>query len=86
MRKTFTDYIDDVSSKYYDPAVLAKQRGHLAAAVADPSIGKDKSYSDVGKQRGDSGNKDWYSFFGIVLTIRINKANTCTGALKMGGG
>ncbi len=86
MRKTFTDYLDDVSTVYYNPAILTEQRGALAAAMADPSIGKDPKFSDVGKQRGNPSSKDWYSFFGIVLTIRLHKSNSCAGALKMGGG
>ena len=85
MRKTFTDYLDDVSTTYYDPAVLT-QRDPSAAIVADPSTGKDANYSNTGKQRGNPSNKDWYSFFGIVLTLQINATNTCAGALKMGGG
>jgi opacity protein-like surface antigen len=86
MRKTFTDYLDDVSSTYYSPAILTNQIGSLSAAMADKRLGKEPTISDVGTQRGNPGNKDWYSFFGIVLTIRINKSNSCAGALKMGGG
>ncbi len=85
MRKTFTDYLDDVSTTYYDPGVLKEERGALAASMSDRSLGKDPNYSDVGKQRGNPANKDWYSFFGLVLTIRIQKTNSCAGALKMGG-
>ncbi len=86
MRKTFTDYLDDVSTTYYSPAILTDQIGSLSAAMADKRLGKEPNISDVGKQRGNPGTKDWYSFFGIVLTIRINKSNSCAGALKMGGG
>src|ERR1041385_3167279 len=35
MRKTFTDYIDDVSGYYADPATLYANGGALAVAVAD---------------------------------------------------
>jgi hypothetical protein len=39
-RKTFTDYIDDVGSSYYDPALLAESYGPKSVQMADPSLGK----------------------------------------------
>lgn len=39
-RKTFTDYIDDVGSKYYDSKALAAAYGPKSAQMADPSLGK----------------------------------------------
>lgn len=81
MRKTFTDYLDDVSKKYYDPTVLAATRGGTAAVLSDPSIGTDPGYSNTGRQRGNPTNKDWYSFVGIALTIKLKeKRETCPGA------
>lgn len=80
MRKTFTDYLDDVSKKYYDPTLLAAARGGTAAVMSDPSIGTDPNYSNTGRQRGNPTNKDWYSFAGIVLTIKLKeKRETCPG-------
>lgn len=38
-RKTFTDYIDDVGSSYYDKAALAAAYGDQSAQMADPSKG-----------------------------------------------
>jgi hypothetical protein len=38
-RKTFTDYIDDVGSSYYDPQKLAAAYGPLSVKMADPSLG-----------------------------------------------
>lgn len=50
LRKTFTDYIDDVSTRYINSNM----------------------------QRGNSKNKDWYSFAGLSLTIRTSKnPGTC---------
>lgn len=81
MRKTFTDYLDDVSKKYYDPTVLAATRGATAGVLSDPSIGTDPGYSNTGRQRGNPTNKDWYSFVGIALTIKLKeKRETCPGA------
>lgn len=78
MRKTFTDYLDDVSGKYYDPAKLSAAHGTQSATLSDPSKGTDPNYSNVGRQRGDPTNKDWYSFAGIGLTIKLKpKRETC---------
>lgn len=71
MRKTFTDYLDDVSKTYYDPALIAASTGPAAAYLSDPSIGTDPNYSNVGRQRGNPTNKDWYSFVGIALTLKF---------------
>lgn len=38
-RKTFTDYIDDVGSQYYDAKALEAAYGPASAAMADPSKG-----------------------------------------------
>jgi len=67
MRKTNTDYLDDVSQKYYlnfagkDPADAT-----ISELASDPTLSH-----NAGMQRGDSGNTDWYSFAGISLTIKI---------------
>lgn len=66
MRKTFTDYIDDVSTTYYlvgseiDPA-------DLAGVQSDPTLDHDPYM-----QRGNSGTDDWMSFFGLSVTYKIN--------------
>ncbi len=72
MRKTFTDYLDDVSTSYADPAVLLAERGVNAAYLADRSTDNDPQ-SHIGKQRGDSSTKDWYSFAGIILSLKLKK-------------
>ena len=80
MRKTFTDYLDDVSTRYYDPAKLAAARPYPAALLSDRSIDSDPNASNVGRLRGNPTNKDWYSFAGIVLTLKLNaKRERCPG-------
>jgi hypothetical protein len=70
MRKTFTDYIDDVSKTYVDPTILAAEKGPLAAQLSDRS---NAGYiSGTERQRGNSRNKDWYSFAGVTLTFKIS--------------
>lgn len=75
LRKTFTDYLDDVSTTYADPAVLLANGGPLALAVADRS---NTASDNVGRQRGNPRNKDWYSFAGITLTFQLAaRPKTC---------
>lgn len=73
IRKTFTDYIDDVgSNSYVDPALLSVENGPLAAELSNQSL----DGSRYGK-RGNSSTKDWYSFFGTMITFRLGKPNKC---------
>lgn len=67
-RMTFTDYLDDVSSAYIDPATLGQERGETAALLADRRwevITHDNSIDIAGKQRGNASNNDWYLYTGI---------------------
>jgi hypothetical protein len=70
-RKTFTDYIDDVSSVYYDRYALEQAYGSTSLLMADPSLGNIPGAtapdgSGNGAQRGDK-NKD--SFLSIQITV-----------------
>lgn len=69
-RKTFTDYIDDVSTNYYDPAALTAAYGPKSAQMADPSLGNIPGFSKPSAdgtpaQRGDPKQKD--SYFSLQL-------------------
>lgn len=64
-RKTFTDYIDDVSGTYYDKNILLQKKGPIAVAAADPSLGlipgaTAPNGDGSGAQRGDKRDKDSY--------------------------
>ncbi|MEY4604859.1 MAG: hypothetical protein RIT43_2151 [Bacteroidota bacterium] len=73
LRKTFTDYLDDVGSNgYVDASILSEENGPLAAALSNRSI----DGSRFGK-RGTDSTKDWYTFFGATLTFRLGKPNKC---------
>jgi len=77
MRKTFTDYIDDVSTTYVSPALLSATNGPESALLADRSL-VEPGLTNVGRQRGNSQNKDWYSFVGLTLTWKLqSKAPEC---------
>lgn len=67
-RKTFTDYLDDVSGEYADPADLEGQ----ALAFADRSLpGSPFGYGKLNDQRGDKTDKDWYIVAGFSLNYII---------------
>jgi opacity protein-like surface antigen len=77
-RKTFTDYIDDVSTSYYDQAALLSQRGPLAVQMAFrtsevPGHTTDP-YPAGGVQRGGSA-KDNYYFMTFTLSYRLGQGS-----------
>ncbi|NOQ75122.1 MAG: outer membrane beta-barrel protein [Crocinitomix sp.] len=72
IRKTFTDYLDDVSGNYVDSDVLRGENGPLAAELADRSL-----EGSGGMNRGNPNNKDWYSFYGMMITFKPFKKDIC---------
>lgn len=79
LRKTFTDYLDDVSTTYYDPNILSLERSEATSQLADPSAVKHQ----IGSGRGNSTTKDWYSFAGIWITFKLfNNSESCPAYLK----
>ena len=79
MRKLFTDYLDDLSTTYVDQATLSAARGPKAIEMAYRS-GELKNvtttYPVNGTTRGGAGQKDWYYFQGITLSIGLRTGNT----------
>jgi len=57
MRKTFTDYIDDISTTYADDPDI----------IADPT----QTHSAY-MQRGDDQTNDWYNYTGITITYKFD--------------
>ena len=83
-RKTFTDYLDDVSTTYFDPNAIRKAAGNdgdLAVYFANPSPtnnspipnkdGINGATTAPGIQRGDPRNKDGYMFLQITLYYKL---------------
>lgn len=75
-RKTFTDYIDDVSQKYVDPNSfnknLSAQDAALAYQLSDKTVGiifPGMTRFDGGTQRGDP--KDLDTYFSVVMKVGI---------------
>jgi hypothetical protein len=73
VRKTFTDYLDDVSTVY--PTNLSNGDGTSADAkkLSDRSIEIGEPMGIPNKQRGTSKKKDHFLFSGISLTYTILK-------------
>ena len=69
-RKTFTDYLDDVSTTYVKDS---PPEWPLSGAgdVWDLSDPNNRPYP-FEKERGDPDKKDWYSFAGITLSFKLN--------------
>lgn len=74
LRKTSTDYLDDVSNTYIDQNILLANRGQQAVDLAfrGGELKTGLTYPADGSQRGGVKNKDWYYFSGLNLSIRLN--------------
>ncbi|MBK9176216.1 MAG: hypothetical protein IPM46_07745 [Flavobacteriales bacterium] len=79
LRRTWTDYIDDVSGTYYDNARLAFENGPLSAEMADRSGLEDAipGHSNTGRSRGDPNTRDWYVYSGVSITYIISRFSDC---------
>ncbi len=64
--KTFTDYIDDVSTVYYDPSKLETTE---AAHFSNPSVNNSNWFAP-GQQRGDN-EKDAYYYLNFFVARNI---------------
>jgi opacity protein-like surface antigen len=69
IRKTFTDYIDDVGGTYMRTADLAKGNGPIAATLGNRT-GEIGAFSDyrTGSVRGGKNDDDWYSFVNLSVS------------------
>jgi hypothetical protein len=73
IRKTFTDYLDDVkSATYADPSVLSASNGENSALLSNRSLdGARHGY------RGNPTTKDWYVYAGAMVSIRLGRGRKC---------
>jgi hypothetical protein len=81
-RKTFTDYLDDVSAQYINPTDFSKYLSASDAALAtklsdkvQPIIFPGMSRFPAGNQRGDTKNGDTYFSLVLKLGIRLGEIN-----------
>lgn len=71
-RKTWTDYIDDVSMTYVGADVLRSTNSNpdMAIALADRSFEVEPGYMNApGIKRGDQSLNDWYAYFNIAISL-----------------
>ena len=69
MRKTFTDYIDDISTTYYLVGENINP-DNTNEVLSDPTMTHKPN-----EQRGDDKNNDWYNYTGITLTYKFDLRN-----------
>jgi len=78
-RKTFTDYIDDVSKNYIDPALfyqyLPLQQAQLAERMANKTGNATTRVFNAGDKRGTPKNMDAYYTAGFKLGIRLGSGD-----------
>ncbi len=86
-RKTFTDYLDDVSSTYVDKNKLSAERGpaavHLSYRTNEVPGHENDPYPADGTNRGNPSVNDFYFFTGLKLSINIlGKSRAAQRALE----
>ena len=76
LRKSFTDYLDDVSTTYADSRQIAEAGGTIAGILSNRSGAE----TAVGQKRGNSLTNDNYYFVGLKFerTIGAKKIDDCT--------
>lgn len=69
-RKTFTDYLDDVSGLYPDPIKNAPSGNGLLYAYRNK-----QNFDLAGTMRGNPRTKDWYFFYGLTINVKLPAPN-----------
>lgn len=85
LRKTNTDYLDDLSSTYVDQAYLLSQKGQVAVDLAyrgDEVKNNPGVYPADGTVRGGATYKDWYYFSGVTATFKVNAGKAARDAMR----
>lgn len=85
MRKTFTDYLDDVSSDYVSYGELLEGNGELAAALGNrvgEYLGSGPILDAGGTGRGNPGSKDWYMFGVVGVSYVFDNIQTGFGGAR----
>lgn len=75
-RYTFTDYLDDVSTIYYDNKAIGDAYGEKAAFLADPNDGTNPTWTNPGERRGGDKNDDFYMTFLFNANYKILKGKS----------
>lgn len=70
-RKTFTDYMDDVSTTFVDKTQLLASNGQMAVDLSDRSLGDIPFFSDPGTIRGHSSSNDNFFFLSVTYAYTL---------------
>ena len=73
-RKTFTDYLDDVSGYYGSYTNILESRGELAANLSQriwEYYGVEPFEVPAGTARGDNNSSDWYFLLGFSISYNF---------------
>ena len=87
-RTTFTDYIDDVSTTYIDPALfythLPLAQAQVAERLANKSLGPGGLGTRFvpGDKRGTAENNDAYYSFGFKVGFRLGSGNRWSNSTR----
>jgi hypothetical protein len=87
-RKTFTDYIDDVSTTYIDPALFSNYLSADQAAMARQLMYRENFYNPsvnrpyINKQRGDPKENDAYFTGMLRFGWRLNGSDSPNSKIK----
>jgi hypothetical protein len=75
-RRTYTDFLDDVSGEYPNLTDLENTQGRLPKTLSDRSSETSREQlSRPGVSRGTDNIRDWYFMAGITLTYRFTNSN-----------
>jgi hypothetical protein len=73
IRKTFTDYLDDVkSANYVDASILSATNGELSGELSNRSLDNARH-----GYRGNPTTKDWYVYAGGMVSVRLGRGRKC---------
>ena len=79
LRKTFTDYLDDLSGNYVNYNDLLAGNGPIAAALGNRTgelLGTEPLVIDTGSQRGNADKDDWYYVGGLTISYQFYDKNS----------
>jgi hypothetical protein len=57
---------------YADPKAIRKEYGKVAEELSDPSF-EQADGGNIGRQRGDTAQRDWFVFTGIQISYTLSK-------------
>jgi hypothetical protein len=72
-RKTFTDYLDDVSTVYPDLNLIATQNSTTSKDLSyrGYEVTGSTALPAAGTARGNPNNKDWYMLHSVSLIFKL---------------